>query len=128
MSDEYHGLDRRNGSYPKGVVPPHHPDHMPEHVTLADIWRLLHTHIQHEEQWRNELDQAFPVNKRTGKRDYGGHGEYHDKLIDRAVKMEERRARWVESALGGSIWAIGGLLLMWMGNGALSWLREHLFK
>lgn len=100
---------------------------MPEHVTLSDLWLLMHSHIQEEAVFRTNISRAFPKNKR-GEVDWDGHGEYHERLIDRAIKAEERRERLLEKFIGGSLWAAVVVIAGWIGTGALAWLREHLIK
>jgi hypothetical protein len=96
---------------------------MPEHVTLEDIWELMHRHIQEEERFRADMAKAFPKN-RHGDIDFDGHGDYHQRLIDRAAKAELARDRMLEKVVGGSLWALVGFI----GLAILAYLKDHIFK
>lgn len=111
-SDSWDGKDRRKS-----------PIHDATPITLDMVYSLLRDHIKQETEWRDEIARAFPTN-RHGEPDYAGHGDYHAKLIDRAVKAEEAKERLIERVAGGSIWA----LLIFIGTAALAYLKDHIFK
>lgn len=98
---------------------------VPHHVSLDDIWSLLQAHTQEMEIFRTKVERGFPKNKH-GEPDFEGHGEYHEKLIERAVNAELRNERLQEKFLGGSLWAAVVVMGGWMFNGAIEWLKAHL--
>ena len=115
-TQEWDGKDRR--SAPRQPVVPHQ-------VTLEDIWVALQAHIVAEERHNEKLSRAFPKNKH-GEPDFEGHGEYHEKLIERAVKATLRNERIAEKFLAGGAWATVVVLGTFLMNGALDWLKQHL--
>jgi hypothetical protein len=109
------GEERRSGMQPK----------IPHHVTLEDIWILLQTHIHEENLYNKRLSKAFPVNKH-GEPDFDGHGDYHTRLIDTAVRIQQRNERIFEKFLAGGIWATLVVVGSFVLNGALDWLKINL--
>lgn len=114
-NNEAWDVDRRTG------VERRHYE-MPENVTLADIWRLVSQHIHDEEVFRENIIRSFPKN-RHGEPDFEGHGEYHERLIERAAKLEQRRERMIEKFLIGSSWATIVVVAGWALTGAVQWLK-----
>jgi hypothetical protein len=114
---EWTGEERR-AMKQQPQVPPHD-------VSLHDIWVLLQTHIAAEELHNKQIIRGFPKNKHN-EPDYDGHADYHQRLIERAIKIEERNDRIVEKFLAGGIWATVVVLATFVLNGALGWLKDHL--
>lgn len=98
---------------------------MPAHVTLEDLWMLMQSQIDEQREWQRKIDKSFPKN-RHGEPDYDGHGEYHTKLIDRAVKLEGVRERVIERVLGGSVWATIIFVVGAVGASAVNYLKDHI--
>ena len=108
------------------MIPPprqYHGDNEP--VTLEMVYGLLLAHIENQDRWRKDVNKAFPLD-RNGEPDYDYVGDYHTKIIERAVKMEGAKDRFYERVLGGVLWAVA-LFALWSSlQGALAYVKDHI--
>jgi hypothetical protein len=85
-------------------------------VLLGSIRREQREQRREFEDWRRDVDKAFPLDL-DGTPDYRGHRAYHQRLITKAGSWD----RIVERIAGSAIWATLVALLLAAGT----YIKEH---